>query len=95
MVQCICIPQQDRLDQKEGNKAAKNKDIECHYCHKKGHKSYKCHKKKKDAEEKEKKEKGKGTQIAKAVNAHINIATIEEIKENEDLAVSLYTAAQS
>ena len=80
---------------KKGDTAAKNKDIECHYCHKKGHKSYECRKKKRDAEEKEKKEKGKGAQTAKAVNAHITTATIEEIKENEDLTVSLYTAARS
>lgn len=35
-------------DKDKDNKSSKNKDIECHYCGKKGHKSPQCHKKKRD-----------------------------------------------
>jgi hypothetical protein len=43
-------------------------------------------------EEKEKKEKGNNVQSSKSVNVHITTASIEEIDDNEDLPVSLYTA---
>ena len=76
---------------KKGDKG----NIQCYYCKKNGHKSPDCRKKKRDAEEKEKKEKGNGARPAKAVNAHITTASIEEIDDNEDLPVSLYAAVRS
>jgi hypothetical protein len=78
----------------KGDKADKGK-VKCFYCQKLGHKSPKCCKKKKDMEEKEKKEKGNNTQSSKSVNVHITTASIEEIDNNEDLPVSLYTASRS
>jgi hypothetical protein len=77
----------------KGDKADKGK-FKCFYCQKLGHKSPKCHKKKKDTEEKEKKEKGNNAQSSKSVNVHITTASIEEIDDNEDLPVSLYTASR-
>jgi hypothetical protein len=78
----------------KGDKADKGK-VKCFYCQKLGHKSPECHKKKKDMEEKEEKEKGNNAQSSKSVNAHITTTSIEEIDDNEDLPVSLYTASQS
>jgi hypothetical protein len=78
--------------------------VKCFYCDKPGHKSPDCRKKKHDEKEKKEKEKEKekekaGTSsgsISKSVNAHIQVvptsATIEEISDNEDVCVSLYTA---
>ena len=79
---------------KKGNKADKSK-IKCYYCQKNGHKSNKCRKKKKDVEDKDKKEKEKekGSSMQKSVNAHISTATIEEISDNKDLPVFIYSAA--
>ena len=79
---------------RKGDKADKSK-IKCYYCQKVGHKSTECRKKKKDAEEKEKKDKGSGAQTTKSVHAHIDTTRIEEITDNDNLPVSLYTAAQS
>ena len=83
------------LIKKKGDKADKSK-IKCYYCQKNGHKSNECRKKKKDVKDKDKKdkeeEKGSGTQ--KSVNAHISTATIEEISNNEDLPVFIYSAAR-
>ena len=81
---------------KKGNKADKSK-IKCYYCQKNGHKSNECRKKKKDVKDKDKKdkEKEKGSGMQKSVNAHISTATIEEISNNEDLPVSIYSATQS
>jgi hypothetical protein len=79
---------------RKGDKADKNK-IKCYYCQKNGHKSTECRKKKKDAEEKEKKEKGSGAQSTKSVNAHVSTASIEEISDNDHIAISLYAAARS
>jgi hypothetical protein len=47
-------------------------------------------------EEKDKKEKAKGSraQTTKSVNTHVNIATIEEINNNNNIPISLYTATQ-
>jgi Integrase core domain/gag-polypeptide of LTR copia-type/GAG-pre-integrase domain len=78
-------------------------EITCFYCKKSGHKSNECRKKKRDLEEKEKKEKEKAGQAQttnKAVNAHIQVvpstATITEITDdNDEIRVSLYTAARS
>src|SRR6266849_2949910 len=72
---------------KYGDKPDKSK-VKCFYCQKLGHKRNECHKKKKD---KEAEKHGKGNGAQKSVNVHI--ATIEEIDNNEDLPVSLYTAA--
>jgi hypothetical protein len=79
---------------RKGDKADKSK-IKCYYCQKSGHKANECRKKKKDVEEKEKKEKGDGAKPSKSVNAHISNACIEEIDDNEDLPVSLYSVARS
>ena len=80
---------------KQGDKSK----VKCFYCQKSRHKSNVCKKKKRDTEEKQKKDKdkdkGSSTQTSKSVNMHVNTATIEEISDNEDFSVSLYTAAQS
>jgi len=79
---------------RKGDKADKRK-VKCHYYQKLGHKINECRKKKRDTEEKEKNEKGSSVQSTKAVNAHITTASIEEIDDNEDLSISLYTASRS
>jgi len=78
--------------------------VKCFYCDKPGHKSPDCRKKKRDEKEKKEKEKEKEKEKAgtssgstsKSVNAHVQVvptsATIEEISDNEDVRVSLYTA---
>jgi hypothetical protein len=81
----------------------KDKNITCFYCNKKGHKSNECKKKKRDlaAKEKKDKEQGNATNTAstsKAVNAHIvpTTATITEISDDDNqIRVSLYSAARS
>ena len=45
--------------------------------------------------DKKDKEKEKGSGMQKSVNAHISTAMIEEISDNEDLPVSIYSAARS
>src|SRR6266852_8043182 len=73
---------------KYGDKPDKSK-VKCFYCQKLGHKRNECHKKKKD---KEAEKHGKGNGAQKSVNIHTTI--IEKIDNNEDLPISLYTAAQ-
>ena len=86
------------LVKRKGNKVDKS-SITCYYCQKIRHKSNECRKKKKDAEEKDKKEKekakGSSVQKTKSVNAHVSTATIEEVDDNIDIPISLYTTAQA
>lgn len=74
----------------KGDKADKSK-IKCYYCQKPGHKANECRKKKKDKDKKEKKDKGTSTKPGKSVNTHISTACIEEIDDNDDISVSLYS----
>ena len=70
-------------------------NLTCHYCEKKGHIQPNCRKKKRDeAEEKKKEEKGSSSGGNKAANVHELVsssASIVEVDDNE-LAVSLYSA---
>jgi hypothetical protein len=76
--------------------------VKCYYCQKPGHKSSDCRKKKRDKKDKKEKEKEKekagmfSASTSKSVNAHVQVvpttASIEEISDNDEVRVSLYTA---
>jgi hypothetical protein len=77
------------------NKKKDHSNLMCHYCNKKGHIQPDCRKKKRDdADKKKKEEEGSADSSKKAANAHVLVpttASIEEVNDNEQLAVGLYS----
>ena len=82
---------------KSGKKKKKDhSNLICHYCNKKGHIQPDCRKKKKDEADKKKKEEEGGVDSGrKAANAHVLVhssASIEEVSDNNEFRVALYSA---
>ena len=74
-----------------GKKKKDHADLKCHYCNKKGHIKPECCKKKKDEAEKKKKEEVSSSGN-KAANSHVQVPSIIEIDDNDNISVSLYAA---
>src|SRR5579863_5702488 len=82
---------------KSGKKKKDHSNLTCHYCNKKGHIKPDCQKQKKDEAEKKEEEATSSSGGNKAANAHIVVpttATIIEIDDDNDISVSLCTAAK-